>query len=252
MSPGTQTIQAWIDELVAINRNLTDPAARIAAATARLEETQQQCREANGAGRAEAEKVCAAASLDHAEALKAWQEAKKPRDAIFEQLLEGAFSRLRRIAKRRFPDHDRVHRFVETDDILQIASERLWQALDDYRLDRIPASAAGFFRLFATIVGHVVTDQGRHFSNRPDPGVNPRTDQPAPSPDGPLSWAELLEVVERKLTPEVAAVVRMRLFGWSPGEIASALGCSGKTVTRRWTEGLRALRQYLGAEAFKD
>src|SRR5947209_14826634 len=89
--------------------------------------------------------------------------------AARDELLRGVVNQLERLARkmlRRFPN---VHRWAETDDVLQSALMRLLRGLQ--QLDP-PSSMAQFFALAAQQMRRELLDLARHHCNPKRPGVH--------------------------------------------------------------------------------
>lgn len=175
-----------------------------------------------------------------------------------DEMLRSLCGRLERLARKmiqRFPD---VHRFAQTDDVLQNSLMRLLRALQEVQ----PTSMRDFFGLAAEQMRRELLDLARHFHGREGVEANlarqgpsddtrpPAPDPPAPAedPDDLEKWSTFhLEVA--KLPVEEREVVGLLYYhGWTQAEVAELFGIHVRTVRRRWEAALVKLHRVLRAE----
>lgn len=178
--------------------------------------------------------------------------------AAREELLRSVGNRLERLARkmlRRFPG---VHRWVETDDVLQSALVRLLRALEEVR----PDSMRHFFALAAEQMRRELLDLARHYygphghgahhaSHGPGedsrgPGSEPA--DPAEDPAGLEKWCAFHREVERLPAEEREVVGLIFYHGWKQADVAQLFGVSERTVRRRWEAALVKLHHILNDE----
>jgi RNA polymerase sigma factor (sigma-70 family) len=164
-----------------------------------------------------------------------------------DELLECAWTRLERLARKMLGEFPGVRVWEETGDVLNAASMRLHRALQEWT----PSCALHFFRLAARVIGWELVDLARHYKNRPrlislspqgegsdsagllalDPSDGTNRDS------GELDkWTELHEAMAR--LPEKPRDVCELLWyhGLSQAEAAELLGVCVKTVKNHWME----------------
>lgn len=164
------------------------------------------------------------------------------------ELAELAIDRMRALAHRMLVGAARVHRWEETDDVVQGALLRLHRAL----VAVVPKDAQHFFRLAALQVRRELIDLARRHSNPESfaarhetnsfPEVNDgqrvdqAPDQMADTADGIADWSRFHEVAAA-LPDELREMFDMVWYlGLSQDEIAHLHNCSPRTVRRRWEE----------------
>jgi DNA-directed RNA polymerase specialized sigma24 family protein len=82
-----------------------------------------------------------------------------------DELLECAWTRLERLARKMLGEFPGVRVWEETGDVLNAASMRLHRALQEWT----PSCALHFFRLAARLLERELIDLARHYKNRPHP-----------------------------------------------------------------------------------
>jgi RNA polymerase sigma factor (sigma-70 family) len=168
--------------------------------------------------------------------------------AASDDLIAHAMNRLRRLTRKMLRDNPAVHRWVQTDDVLQNALMRLHRALKEVR----PASVRAFIGLAATQIRRELIDLARHHYGPegdaahhasdpkgadPEGEVRPLAEAQPDAGSGPLTqlqWQEFHEQVQ--LLPDEEREVFHLIFyaGLSQDEVARQLGVSVPTVKRRW------------------
>lgn len=155
-------------------------------------------------------------------------------------LVEG---RMRTMAHRMLRGFAGVRRWDETDDVVQGAALRLHRALADV----VPDSPAGFLGLVAVQVRRELLDLARRYAGPEsfashhdtnaiayDGRTNQHTDL-AQSPATDLDrWTQFHELAATLPGEEQDVFHLVWYIGASQAEIASLLGCSERTVRRRW------------------
>jgi RNA polymerase sigma factor (sigma-70 family) len=172
------------------------------------------------------------------------------RDELFRQVC-GRLERLTRKMLKSFPG---VHRWAQTDDVLQSALVRLLRALQDVQ----PASMREFFALTAEQIRRELLDLARHYYGPQGAGTKHATqagengaDRSRDWPDGAAepallaAWTEFHEQVNR-LPPEEREVVDLLFYQeMKQAEAAELLNVTVRTVQRRWQAALLKLHQIL-------
>jgi RNA polymerase sigma-70 factor (ECF subfamily) len=150
-----------------------------------------------------------------------------------------------------------LRRYEQTDDVVQRASLKLWEALRDVTLD----SSDHFHNLAAQKIRQTLLDLVKHYCGPKGEARNRYTDpggKAADDPDGPLAqiadvshepqtlaqWGEFHEAVEELPEEERAMFDLLWYEGLTQAEAARVLGVCEKTIQRRW----RNARGRLGGE----
>jgi RNA polymerase sigma factor (sigma-70 family) len=171
-------------------------------------------------------------------------------------LLACAIDRLERLTRKMLKGFPGVHRWEQTDDVLQNAILRLSRALQDVT----PPSSRDFFRFAAVQIRRELIDLARHYSGPQGLGANIASnagvDRPARlNPADPANethdpsrladWTEFHSQVEA-LPDEEREVVDLLFYqGLQQAEAAAVLGVSERTVKRRWQSARLALHEAL-------
>jgi RNA polymerase sigma-70 factor (ECF subfamily) len=167
--------------------------------------------------------------------------------AARDELLECAWARLERLARKMLGDFPKVRVLEGTGDICNAAAMRLRRALEA----RPPDDVLHFFRLAAEQVRRELIDLARHYKNRPDifplsppdaggdsdgqMGFDP-ADGTSRDPSRLDSWTELHEAIGR-LPDKPRAVCELIWYqGLPQAEVAQVLGVCVKTVKNHWME----------------
>ena len=175
-----------------------------------------------------------------------------------EELITHSMDRLRRLARRMLRDNPAVHRWNETDDVLQSALVRLHRALETQR----PEDPRGFIGLAATQIRRELIDLWRHHfgpqgdgaHHASDPGLadshgvaRPMHDQAA-ADSGGLSQQDMerSHIAVGQLPQDLREVFELTFYeDMQQQEIADLIGVSTKTVKRRWRDARLALQEML-------
>jgi RNA polymerase sigma-70 factor (ECF subfamily) len=169
--------------------------------------------------------------------------------------------RMRGIAHRMLRTFPTVRRWDETDDVVQNAAIRLYRALSQIT----PRDPRGFMGLAAVQVRRELLDLARKHAGPESYGANHETnvqrvdgqDSPkiemAPSvldnPDQLERWTKLHDEAG-KLPEEEREVFHLVWYmGLKQEEIASLLGCSVRTVKRRWDSAKMLIARAVGGDA---
>ncbi len=179
----------------------------------------------------------------------------KGENSARDELMALAFDdleRLSRVMLRRYPG---VHRWEGTDDIMQGASFRLFQALAEVK----PPTPADFYRLAAAQIRRELIDLARRYAGPQGLGARHETHHPARGshiidrvPDESRDPAELAEWSafhqQAEALPEPLRTVFDLIYyqGLSQEEAAEALGSSARTVRRQWQSARIALHDAVG------
>src|SRR5262249_18562388 len=138
-----------------------------------------------------------------------------------------------------FQDFRRLHRYEDTDDVLQNALLRLLRALRDTPPESVPQ----FFRLAALQIRRELLDLARRYRSRNSPPVG--EEEPATTtlePDHLARWTEFHEGAGR-LPEEERAVFDLLWYQELPqAEAAALLEISVPTLKRRWLAARLQLR----------
>ena len=172
-------------------------------------------------------------------------------------LLACAIDRLERLTRKMLKGFPGVHRWEQTDDVLQNAILRLSRALRDVT----PPSSRDFFRLAAVQIRRELIDLARHHSGPQGLGANLISNlggdasaslNPADhadvtyDPSRLAEWTEFHRQVEALSDAEREVVDLLFYQGLQQAEAAAVLGVSERTVKRRWQSARLALHEALG------
>jgi RNA polymerase sigma-70 factor (ECF subfamily) len=169
-------------------------------------------------------------------------------EAARDELLSYACDRLRRLTRKMIRGFPGVHRWEQTDDVLQNAALRLRRALSTVQ----PPTAADFFRLAAAEIRRELLDLARRHSGAQGLGAQHES-IPAAAPGGRetsvaggqvvdttndpdrlAAWTDFHRAVEA-LPAEAREIFDLLFYqGISQLEAAAILGVSNRTVKRRW------------------
>jgi RNA polymerase sigma-70 factor (ECF subfamily) len=175
------------------------------------------------------------------------------------ELVELACARLVPLARQMCREYPDVHRWEQTDDVLQNALLRLWQALAEVR----PSGVRDFLRLAAVQIRRALIDLGRHYSGpqglnahhasqaggdrsdgSPLPAFEPSDNTHEPS--RLAVWTEFHHQVEALPEPEKEIVDLLWYQGLAQAEAAALLQVDVRTVKRRWQAARLKLDRALG------
>jgi RNA polymerase sigma-70 factor (ECF subfamily) len=193
--------------------------------------------------------------------LERWLDRLRGGDpAAREALINYSCERLRRMTRKLLRDFEGVHRWEQTDDVLQRALLRLYKSLADVQ----PENVGGFMGLAATQIRRELLDlarkyggpegMGRHHATDAVPGMKDtdlpaRHERPADTA-GPVTlqlWTEFHEHIE-KLPDDERQVVELILYQQLPqAEVAKLVGVAVRTVKRRFRDAKIHLHDALGA-----
>lgn len=174
-------------------------------------------------------------------------------EAARDELISRSRKRLQRLAHRqldRFPSARA--RLAQTEDVVQDAVIRLMEALE-----QVPVSSvAGYFGLASKKMRELLIELTRRLpppaamggsaATTNSPGVNP-----AAETAGPATRAERTELhsqVENLPEDDREVFELIHYMGLTQAEVAELLGCSVRTVKRRWQEARLKLRAILQDE----
>ena len=169
------------------------------------------------------------------------------------EVINLACERLRRLTRRMLRDYPAVHRWSETDDVLQGAMIRLHRSLSQVR----PESERRFFGLAATQIRRELIDLARHHLGPEGHGANHHTDggetvgkalDATGAPHTLLDWTSFHEQVG--LLPDEQREVFDLLWyeGLTQPDAAEVLGVSLATLKRRWQSARIALHEALQSD----
>jgi RNA polymerase sigma-70 factor (ECF subfamily) len=176
------------------------------------------------------------------------------------ELLVHASERLTRLTRKMLRDFPGVHRWEQTDDVLQNAALRLCRALGEFQ----PATPADFFRLAAVQIRRELLDLARRYSGAhglgahhgsvvgadeaPAAGAGPNPVDTTHDPQRLAAWTEFHGEVESLPAEEREAFDLLFYQGLSQAEAASVLDVSERTIKRRWQAARLRVSQALGGK----
>ncbi len=177
-----------------------------------------------------------------------------------DELLAHASDRLSRLTRKMLRDFPGVHRWEQTDDVLQNAVLRLCRALGEVQLP----TAADFFRLAAAQIRRELLDLARRYSGAHGLGAHHATFDgagqasaaalgPDPTdhthdPDHLASWTDFHREAEALPAEEREVFDLLFYQGLSQDEAAAVLDISDRTIKRRWQAARLHLVQALGGK----
>lgn len=176
-----------------------------------------------------------------------------------EKIIELVDSRLRFMARRLLGDFPRVHRWETTNDVAQNAAIRLHRALGEVQ----PASARGLIGLMALQIQRELLDLARKYAGPTSFATNQDTNVRRTTTGGqefhveaapdtnidaiPLERWEQFHCAVDALPDDLREVFRMAWYlGLDQTEVAQTLGCSTRTVGRKWQEARSRIQEVLG------
>lgn len=176
-----------------------------------------------------------------------------------DELVSLASDRMQKIARRMLRRFPAVRRWEETDDVVQNAALRLHRAVGQV----VPHDARSFIGLAAVQIRRELFDLARKHSadgayaanhetnyRRRQDGLAAKVDEvadDAQSPERIAQWARLHEVAATLPEDEREVFHLVWYMGLTQADVAAVLGCSTRTVKRRW-ESVKMLM----AEAMRD
>ena len=161
-----------------------------------------------------------------------------------DSLIECAADRLSRLTRKMIKSYPRVHRWEQTDDVLQNALIRLDRALRAVA----PPTARDFFRLAAAQIRRELIDLARHYQGPLGLGANYSTQadagRGAAEPAEPTSmagdadrlatWTEFHQRIEALPAEEREIFDLLWYQELTQAEAAVVLDVSERTIGRRW------------------
>jgi RNA polymerase sigma factor (sigma-70 family) len=200
---------------------------------------------------------------DHSTQIQGCIDRMRSGDALArDELLAIALERLTRLTRKMLRDFPGVHRWEQTDDVLQNAALRLHRALGEIQ----PPTVADFFRLAAAQVRRELIDLARRYSGAEGLGAHhasiaaagkgtevqaaagPSPTDTTYDPDRLASWTEFHCQVESLPVEEREAFDLLFYQGLSQAEAAAVLDVSERTIKRRWQAARLRLVQTLGGK----
>jgi RNA polymerase sigma-70 factor (ECF subfamily) len=172
------------------------------------------------------------------------------------ELLNHCCERLRRLARKMLRDFARLKRWEDTDDVLQNALMRLWNALDEVA----PSSARHFYALAALQIRRELIDLARQYYGPDGIGAkhasNVQADPSASAPEAGRAdstlepsrlavWSEFHQRVDALPEQDREVFDLLWYQELTQVEAAALLGISNATLKRRWLAARRRLHQML-------
>jgi RNA polymerase sigma-70 factor (ECF subfamily) len=177
------------------------------------------------------------------------------------ELLASACERLRNLARKMLKGYPNVHRWEQTDDVLQNATLRLHRTLGQLPV----GTPRDFFRLAALEIRRELLDLARHYygpqgqgahhatwgpgdssTTRSDSG--PASPDPAHDPARLAAWGEFHERIAALPDEEREVFDLLWYQGLSQAEAAGLLNVSERTVKRRWQGARLKLHEAMQGE----
>jgi RNA polymerase sigma-70 factor (ECF subfamily) len=177
-----------------------------------------------------------------------------------DELLNCACERLRHLARKMLRSYPNVHRWEQTDDVLQNAAVRLHRTLRQVPV----ATSRDFFRLAALNIRRELLDLAKHYygpqgqgaRHASSPGNSSTDDTPRGADPADLShepsrlavWGEFHRQIGALPDAEREVFDLLWYQGLSQAEAAELLGISERTVKRRWQTARVSLHEALQDE----
>jgi RNA polymerase sigma factor (sigma-70 family) len=175
--------------------------------------------------------------------LQHWLDKMREGDAAAgEVLVQHACERLRRLTRKMLHGYPALHRWEQTDDVLQNALMRLHRAIGKIQ----PETVRGFFQLAAKLIRWELIGLGRHYLGPQGLGANHTSNHDLVAVLNHVrAFNTFHELVESLAVEEREVVDLMFYQGMTEREAAVALAVSERTVKRRWRAARLALYQDL-------
>jgi RNA polymerase sigma-70 factor (ECF subfamily) len=176
-------------------------------------------------------------------------------------LLASACERLRSLARKMLKGYPKIHRWEQTDDVLQNATLRLHRTLRQVTVE----TPRDFFRLAALNIRRELLDLAKHYYGPQGqgarhatrgPGGSAEGDGPTPADPADLSrepgrlaaWGEFHQQIAALPDEEREVFDLIWYQGLGQAEAAELLGVSERTVKRRWQAARLKLHDALQGE----
>jgi RNA polymerase sigma-70 factor (ECF subfamily) len=191
------------------------------------------------------------------------ERAKQGDNEAREQLIQLAGERLMALSRKLKRDFPRVGRWEQTEDVCQMATMKLYEALSAIELN----DSRHFLRLAAKKIRETLIDLARHYQGAYGLGAHHATHRrvssgesaPAPiwdeagemtrNPQKLAQWQELHEQIEA-LPDSLREMFDLLWYNeLSQEQAAEILGLSTRQVKRRWRDAKLALSNALGGDA---
>jgi|SRR5579884_1931396 len=194
--------------------------------------------------------------------IQAWLDRLRSGDAAAcDELLRCACERLHNLARKMLRSYPNVHRWEQTDDVLQNATLRLYRTLQQIPVE----TARDFFRLAALNIRRELLDLAKHYYGPQGHGARHASiadDSSLSSPDATrldapdlshepsriAAWSEFHRQIEKLPESEREVFDLLWYQGLSQAEAAELLQLSERTIKRRWLSARLALSESLKGE----
>jgi RNA polymerase sigma-70 factor (ECF subfamily) len=182
-------------------------------------------------------------------------------EAARAELLGCACERLRSLARKMLRGYPNVHRWEQTDDVLQNASLRLHRTLGQMTVE----TSRDFFRLAALNIRRELLDLAKHHYGPRGQGAHhgtwgpgdssatgddsgPVAADPSSEPSRLAAWGDFHEQIGALPDEEREVFDLLWYQGLSQSEAAELLGVAERTIKRRWQSARLLLHEALGGE----
>jgi RNA polymerase sigma-70 factor (ECF subfamily) len=181
------------------------------------------------------------------------------------ELLSSACGRLRSLARKMLRGYPNVHRWEQTDDVLQNAAIRLHRTLQQLTVQ----TPLDFFRLAALNIRRELLDMAKHYYGPQGRGAHhatwgpgdsstTRSDSGHATPPDPsddparlAAWSEFHEQIGALPDEEREVFDLIWYEGLSQAEAAELLNVSERTIKRRWQTARLKLHEALKGEVLE-
>jgi RNA polymerase sigma-70 factor (ECF subfamily) len=173
-------------------------------------------------------------------------------------LIQHSCKQLERLTRKMFKSYPRLHRWEQTDDVLQDALMRLHRSLAEVK----PESVSQFLGLAATQIRRSLIDLSRHHFGPEGHAARHHTDGSATDrnavvneepdktaePKSLEDWSTFHQCVEMLPDKEREAFDLIWYQRLSQSEAANALGVDLRTIKRRWRSAKEIIRDALDGQ----
>lgn len=188
--------------------------------------------------------ICVHESDKYSEIAQLVERLKRGDDAARAELIEISYERIRRLAAKMIKGFPVVHRWLDTDDLMQRAATRLWQSLEKISVDDprhfMNLSAVQMRRelldLARTLNGPSGLAQNHDSTETADPDAAGASPMASESNEASKlsAWSEFHEIVGELRDEERETFELIWYHGLSQDNVAKLIQTSQKTVSRRW------------------
>jgi RNA polymerase sigma-70 factor (ECF subfamily) len=174
-------------------------------------------------------------------------------------LIQRSCQQLERLTRKMFKSYPRLHRWEQTDDVLQDALMRLHRSLAEVQPESVPQ----FLGLAATQIRRSLIDLSRHHFGPEGHAARHHTDGNATDRNGVVNqeaertaeptslegWSTFHQCVEKLPEKERETFDLIWYQRLSQSEAANSLGVDLRTIKRRWRSAKEMIRDALDGQS---